>query len=78
MRATPLIPFRSRTSSSQLFRVPQDYDGRMAAASRREYIWLAVVAATLITALLVVRTHAQPIKDFIEQNSFGVRSSTSS
>lgn len=43
----------------------------MAASSRRrEYIWLAVVAAVLITALIVVRTHAEPIKAFIEQNPF--------
>src|SRR6266480_560334 len=42
----------------------------MAAASRKEYIWLAIVGALLITAILVVRAHADAIKGFIDQNPF--------
>jgi uncharacterized membrane protein YdjX (TVP38/TMEM64 family) len=42
----------------------------MARSSRREYVWLVAIAAVLITAVFVVRAHADPIKNFIEQHPF--------
>src|SRR6267143_444317 len=42
----------------------------MAASRRREYIWLTIVGAVLIAAILLVRTHEDSIKTFIDQNPF--------
>src|SRR5437867_5465557 len=42
----------------------------MTRSSRKEYVWLVAIAAVLITAVFVVRAHAEPIKNFIEQHPF--------
>ncbi|OLE83388.1 MAG: hypothetical protein AUF76_06555 [Acidobacteria bacterium 13_1_20CM_2_65_9] len=42
----------------------------MAASRRREYIWLTTVGAVLIAAIVLVRTHEDSIKTFIDQNPF--------
>src|SRR5437762_1057578 len=58
----------SRGHERQLMRVQRDYDdGPMSKSSRKEYVWLAVVAAVLIAAVFVVRANADPIKGFIER-----------
>lgn len=38
--------------------------------SKKEYLWLAVIGAVLISAVLLVRTHSSTITTFIEQNPF--------
>lgn len=35
---------------------------------RREYLWLAVVAAVLVCALWLVRSHAESLKQFVEHH----------
>jgi len=42
----------------------------MVASRRREYIWLAIVGAVLIAAIVLVRMHEDSIKTFIDQNPF--------
>jgi uncharacterized membrane protein YdjX (TVP38/TMEM64 family) len=39
----------------------------MAASRRREYIWLAIVGAVLIAAIVLVRVHEDSIKTFIDE-----------
>jgi uncharacterized membrane protein YdjX (TVP38/TMEM64 family) len=39
-------------------------------SARREYGSLAIIAGVLIAAVLLVRHHADPLKEFIEQNPF--------
>jgi uncharacterized membrane protein YdjX (TVP38/TMEM64 family) len=43
----------------------------MAEASRRrrEYVWLALIAGVLLTAVLLTRAHADSIKAFIDRNA---------
>lgn len=40
------------------------------ADSKRGYDWLAIIGAVLITAVLVVRAHADALKGFIDHNPF--------
>jgi uncharacterized membrane protein YdjX (TVP38/TMEM64 family) len=40
----------------------------MSAASKREYLWLAAVAAVLIAAVIFTRGHAEPIGTFIDRH----------
>jgi len=42
----------------------------MASTRRREYVWLAIVAAALVTSIVLVRMHEDAIKVFIDQNPF--------
>ena len=42
----------------------------MASTRRREYVWLAIVAAALVTSIVLVRMHEDAIKIFIDQNPF--------
>jgi uncharacterized membrane protein YdjX (TVP38/TMEM64 family) len=39
-------------------------------SARKEYLWLTLIGAGLITAIFVVRAHADQIKAFIDQNPF--------
>jgi hypothetical protein len=42
----------------------------MAAASRKEYLWLAMIGGVLISAIFIVRAHAGAIRSFIDDHSF--------
>jgi uncharacterized membrane protein YdjX (TVP38/TMEM64 family) len=42
----------------------------MVKSQRREYLWLAIVGAALITSIVLVRMHEDSIKSFIDEKPF--------
>lgn len=42
----------------------------MTSGRRREYLWLAIIGAVLITAVFLVRAHAHTLRNFIDQHAF--------